>query len=220
MSNIMCGQCSDKQWLIRPFAVCMSHPRILICPTSKLLAVPIFLHALTLCWGQIYSQLSSNALSLCRNGDLWYEGYTLSYVPTIIYSVLYDTCTYTLFRNKSSIFILHDSGVVLCYPERVSICPPSVCPGSNTMFVKLLLRWFVMLLIIFCPVNTHTLGCLFEIFPVDFFYGKPLKPDSLERTSVRLCVCQHSIFDLFHKFYEFSSTFKEAFLSGLSVMRL
>ena len=34
MSNIMCGQRSDKRWLIRAFAVCMSHLRILICPTS------------------------------------------------------------------------------------------------------------------------------------------------------------------------------------------
>ena len=45
MSDIMCGKRSDKRWLIRAFAVCTSHLRMLICPTSKLFAVPIFLHA-------------------------------------------------------------------------------------------------------------------------------------------------------------------------------
>ena len=32
-----------------------------------------------------------------------------------------------------------------------------------------------MLMIVF-PVNTHTLGCVFEIFPVDFFMENPLNP--------------------------------------------
>ena len=45
MFNIKCGQRSNKRWLIRAFAVCRSHLRILICLASKLFAVPIFLHA-------------------------------------------------------------------------------------------------------------------------------------------------------------------------------
>ena len=70
MSDIMCGKRSDKRWLIRAFAVCMSHLRILICPTGKLLQFQSFYTHLTLCWSQIYSQFGSNALPLCRNGDL------------------------------------------------------------------------------------------------------------------------------------------------------
>ena len=68
MFNIMCG--SDKRRLISAFAVCMSHLRILICPTSKLVAVPVFLHALD---SLLKPNLPANrlkSLSLCRNGDL------------------------------------------------------------------------------------------------------------------------------------------------------
>ena len=88
---------------------------------------------------------------------------------------------------------LHDSGVVLCYTVRVRSVRTYVCPGSNTKFVKLLLRWFVMLLF---SVNTLNFGMLIWDFSLWISYGKPLKPDSLERTRVRLSVCQHSIFDL------------------------
>ena len=76
------------------------------------------------------------------------------------------------------------------------------------------------MLIIICFLFIHILWDAYLRFFLWIFYGKPLILDSLERTYVRLCVCQHSIFDLFNKFYEFSSTFKEAFLSGLSVMGL
>ena len=74
---------------------------------------------------------------------------------------------------------------------------------------------------VFFPVNTHTSGCLFEIFSCGSFMENPLNPI---RWSGHLSVCSSvstpfSISYL-NKFYEFSSTFTETFLSGLSVMGL
>ena len=77
---------------------------------------------------------------------------------TMIYSVVYDT--YTLFRNKSSIFILRYTIVIMLYRASVDLSPLCLSGQQRNVcqiIVKVIWNAYVLFCFCFFPSNTHTL---------------------------------------------------------------